>query len=303
MMKTLNDIKKALDELGKEYENAEGHKKERIRKSIIEEIGNLGESGLSKKKYKEILIEDIYGYIIGMVYADRDVLEKFEKRKNKSVCLSGYLFTCAKRKYDRQYEKDMKNIPIEQENDDGESWSVLENENYADNSAEVIYDEKEKKEASIRSLASLLALMDHEGVFSGRKDNEANREFVRLFYTECISYVCKKEASKDIEIHNMVKNSEAVLLNSIDNDFADHFEKRHCASVEDFELVPYKLNGYFGIAQSPEKELETPFDAKVYITFYDKFRNKKISSGRISQRKKDLRPVVEDLFKKQKNFP
>ena len=54
MMKTLNDIKKALDELGKEYENAEGHKKERIRKSIIEEIGNLGESGLSKKKYKEI---------------------------------------------------------------------------------------------------------------------------------------------------------------------------------------------------------------------------------------------------------
>ena len=115
--------------------------------------------------------------------------------------------------------------------------------------------------------------------------------------------MCKKEASKDIEIHNMVKNSEAVLLNSIDNDFADHFEKRHCASVEDFELVPYKLNGYFGIAQSPEKELETPFDAKVYITFYDKFRNKKISSGRISQRKKDLRPVVEDLFKKQKNFP
>lgn len=91
-----------------------------------------------------------------------------------------------------------------------------------------------------------------------------------------------------------------MALSSIENNFADHFEQRHCSSIEDFELVPYKQREYFKIAKSPEKELENPFDAKVYITFYEQFRNSSVSASIITRKRKEFNQLVAMVCGKEK---
>lgn len=323
MSRSLNDIKKSLDKLGQEYENSEGGKKQAVINRIYEEIACLGEPPLSESNYPftvknkdgkdltvKVKMKDLYDSIIKVLFFKNSTdgfTEKFRNRENKDVSFSGYLLKSAKRFLTKSYNKDNPIIKgqrtnitaIEQKNNEGEEFSLLDTEENAVSSEEVNY---EAREQAVICLTDFLALMNHEGVFSGRKDNESNRDFVKLLYTEKFSELCKTQASKDIGIHNVFKSNEAVALRSIDNDFADHFEQIHCDSIEDFELVPYKQRKYFNISQSPEKELETPFDAKVYITFYEKFRSKSVSNALVHRKREQFRELVDMVCGKEKYF-
>lgn len=311
MNKTLYRIKTALDQLGQEYETAEGNKKQAIFIRICDKAADIGKPPLSDALYKtkdfETEMVEFY-FCVTDKLLQPSFLQTFEQRDNKESGLGDYLFLAAKRMLIRKYNKEhpvinkqtenqkekqrVNTVSIEQENPEGETFSVLDAAGFAEVSTDTLY---ELREQAALCIMDFLALMNHEGVFAGRKDNASNRDFVRLLYTEEFSRRCKTQSAQDMYIHNVFKSNETIAMKSVDHDFADHFSQSHCDSIEDFELVPYKRRSYFHIEQSPEKELTTPFDAKVYITFYEKFRSSSVSNALITRKRKEFNQLVDTV--------
>ena len=305
MSKTLKDIKTALNDLGNSYEEAQYHEKEAVISRIYDEIASLGDPPLSDKNYsffpgeseKKITVknEEIYSCIVNLLFLKKkSFFLSFEQRKNKNIGFGDYLFLSAKNSLIRKYNENKKIISADQENADGEEWSLLEKDERSCASEESGYEEREQ---FIMFIMDYLKLMNHEGIFQGRMDNASHRDFIRLFYTERFSDICR-EASGNSHYHRVLKDNEALALNSIDGDFADHFEQRHCQCIEDFELVPYKQNKEFGIKQSPDDELKTPFRAKVYITFFESVRHDAVSDALITRKRKEFSKLVYLVCKK-----
>ena len=306
MNKTLYRIKTALDQLGQEYETAEGNKKQAIFNRICDKAADIGKPPLSYTLYKtkdfETGMDEFYSCVTDKLLQP-SFLQTFEQRDNKEAGLGAYLFLAAERELIRNYHKEhpvidgqkVDKVVIEQENSEGETFSVLDAAGFAEVSTDTLY---ELREQAALCIMDFLALMNHEGVFSGRKDNASNRDFVRLLYTEEFSRRCKTQSAQDMYIHNVFKSNETIAMKSVDHDFADHFSQSHCDSIEDFELVPYKRRSYFHIEQSPEKELTTPFDAKVYITFYEQFRSSSVSNALITRKRKEFNQLVAMVCEK-----
>ena len=304
MNKQLLDIKKALNQLGRVYEQAEGGKKQAILNRICNKVAEINQPPLREGIYQtgkfKTRMEEFYSCVVDKVLFQPSFWEAFEQRDNKEAGLGAYLFLAAERELIRNYHKEhpvidgqkVDKVVIEQENSEGETFSVLDAAGFAEVSTDTLY---ELREQAALCIMDFLALMNHEGVFAGRKDNASNRDFVRLLYTEEFSRRCKTQSAQDMYIHNVFKSNETIAMKSVDHDFADHFSQSHCDSIEDFELVPYKRRSYFHIEQSPEKELTTPFDAKVYITFYEKFRSSSVSNALITRKRKEFNQLVDTV--------
>ena len=300
MNKQLLDIKEALDQLGRDYEQAEGGKKQGILNRIYDKAAEIGQPPLCEGIYQtgkfKTRMDEFYSCVVDKLFQP-SFLKAFEQRDNKEAGLGAYLFLAAERELIRNYHKEhpvidgqkVDKVVIEQENSEGETFSVLDAAGFAEVSTDTLY---ELREQAALCIMDFLALMNHEGVFSGKKDNASNRDFVRLLYTEEFSRRCKTQSAQDMYIHNVFKSNETIAMKSVDHDFADHFSQSHCDSIEDFELVPYKRRSYFHIEQSPEKELTTPFDAKVYITFYEQFRSSSVSNALITRKRKEFNQLV-----------
>ncbi|MBQ5564112.1 MAG: hypothetical protein IIT39_12130 [Clostridia bacterium] len=307
MSKNIGKIKEKLDELGREYTNASAAKKQDILVRTADVISSLAGNDAKYQKEKPFKLGELYDSMVDLIFSSKkSIFDKYTEEYKGSATFSGYLFFSAenrlKDKYDKEHpvtkiseydEKErMQFISVEIENEDGETAYFPDILNDGEDTVTKKY---EQQEIALCCLIELIALLSHQGVMlSGRKDNESSREFMRLLCTERFTHVCKQIIGN--KLHDELKKSEMTLINSINIDFADHVQIKPCRSIEEFETIPYKSRKYFGIAQSGEKELEVPFDAKVYITFYDYILHKSISNSLISRKRKEFEVLLNSFL-------
>lgn len=309
MNKNIGKIKEQLDELGREYMNASAAKKQDILVRTADVISPLCGNETKYRKDKSFTIGEMYDSMVDLIFAQGEsVFEKYSKTEKADKRFSGYLLISAENRLTDKYRKEhpvtkpkmseddkeerMRFLPLESENTDGETIYFPD---ILNNGEDMVIKEYEQQEMALYCLIEFIALLSHQGIMlSGRKDNESSREFMRLLCTERFTNVCKHIT--DNKLHDELKKSEMTLIRSINIDFADHIQMQPCRSIEEFEKIPYKLRKYFGIAQSSEKELEVPFDAKVYITFYEWILHESISNALISRKRKEFEALLNSFL-------
>ncbi len=308
MSVSLKSIKNQLNKLAAEYIDASSAKKQDILVRTADVISPLSES---ENKYEDRWwLKDVYDEMVNLIYCGKEcIFDKYLKTYDTCEAFSNYIFLAAENNLKDKWKKEsIKNneikdedknkrlprfIPIEEKNGEGDTIFVPDIIGKNENSPE---EEYEQKQAAVHALILFMELLNHQGILIS-KNNQQDIEFVRLMCTERFAEICKEVNNG--YIHNELRNYETTAINAINTDFADHFYTKHCRNIGDFETVPYKKKKYFGIAQSPEEELEHPFKAKVYITFYKVFNNKCISDKKISEMKKKYDTRLDEFLIKK----
>ncbi len=266
MNKNIGKIKEQLDELGREYMNASAAKKQDILVRTADVISPLCGNETKYRKDKSFTIGEMYDSMVDLIFAQGEsVFEKYSKTEKTDKRFSGYLLISAENRLTDKYRKEHPVTKPKMSEDD--------------------------KEERMRFLPLESENTDGETIYFPDILNNGEDMVIKEYEQH---NVCKHIT--DNKLHDELKKSEMTLIRSINIDFADHIQMQPCRSIEEFEKIPYKLRKYFGIAQSSEKELEVPFDAKVYITFYEWILHESISNALISRKRKEFEALLNSFL-------
>ena len=301
MSKSIKKIGEEINRLAVEYAGTKDrNRKLYIKDCMLRELVVLSDENHGKNKVfkKEYIYQVLYDSMIDCIF-EKNILDEYTEEKGNFWT---YLFTCADRISIDRWRKD--HLKDGKDKNGRQKWKdrflPMESIDKPDTVLPSTDNEYEKKQLYVSYMINFLALFSHDGIcFSGKKDTDSNREFIRLFYTERFIDICKNISSGDTVIHDVLKNNETTAVHSIDIDFSDYVHVKPCRKIEEFEILPYKLRKYFDIAQSPEKELDNPFNAKVYITFFDRIRNRSVSAALFSRKQTEFKDILKKHKEKQ----
>ena len=128
----------------------------------------------------------------------------------------------------------------------------------------------------------------------GRQNNEAKKNYFRLFSTEYITYGVRISHG-----NSAIKKHERDIFDALKKSFLDYYMREKCNTIEEIEHSEMKRHDEVEEGSTDQSEVEIPFSNKLYITYLDIIENNKIKDSAISMQHTSYKELLGELLKKR----
>ena len=128
----------------------------------------------------------------------------------------------------------------------------------------------------------------------GRQNNEAKKNYFRLFSTENITYGVRISPG-----NSAIKKHERDIFDALKKSFLDYYMREKCNTIEEIEYSEMKRYDEVEEGSTDQREVEFPFSNKLYITYLDRIENNKIKDAAISMQHTSYKELLGELLKKR----